>query len=131
MKAMQKAGDPFVPLLVKSYQSRFFRLSAAIQVDPDFLPETVLPAVEHKLRDTYSVDARAFGQPVHLSEVIGVMQNVRGVVSVDVNEFYRSDQAVDRKTRIAAAVPRPGDQEIFPAELLTLDPQPLALEVSI
>ena len=129
LKAMQEAGDPSVPLLVKSYQSRLFRLSAAVKVNPDFLPDKVLSEVEQKLRNTYSFDARAFGQPVHLSEIIGVIQNVRGVVAVDVNEFYRSDQAVDRKPRIAAAVPQPGDDEIFPAELLTLDPRPLGLEV--
>jgi predicted phage baseplate assembly protein len=129
VSALQQFGDPFVQLLVKSYQPRFFRLSARVKPDPDFLPDDVMARVEEQLRETYSFDARLFGQPVHLSEVIGVIQNVRGVVAVDVSEFYRSDLAVERKTRIVAAFPLQGGDEVFPAELLTLDARPLALEV--
>ncbi|HSB10217.1 MAG TPA: putative baseplate assembly protein [Blastocatellia bacterium] len=129
VNAIRRFGDPLVQLAVKSYQPRLFRVTAAVQVDPDYLPEKVLAQVGQKLRETYSFDARSFGQPVHLSEVIGVMQNVRGVVAVEVSEFYRSDLPVDRKTRIAAAVPLQGDDQVFPAELLTLDPRPLGLEV--
>jgi hypothetical protein len=44
--------------------------------------------------------------------------------------LHRSDESVDLKDHIAAAVPRPGDDdEVLPAELLTLDPRPLALGV--
>jgi predicted phage baseplate assembly protein len=129
VSAMQQFGDPLVQLLVKSYQPRLFRLSMRVKPAPDFLPEIVLAAVELKLRETYSFDARLFGQPVHLSEIIGVTQNVRGVVAVEVSAFYRSDQAIERKIRIAAAFPIQGDDVVFPAELLTLDPRPLELEV--
>jgi hypothetical protein len=129
MTAMRESGDPRVPLQIKTYQPRFFRLSATLSIHPDYLSEIVLAAVEQKLRDTYSFEARAFGQPVHLSEVIGVMQNVEGVVAVDVDEFYLSNEAVDRHLRLAAAYPLPGDDEVFPAELLTLDPRPLKLGV--
>jgi predicted phage baseplate assembly protein len=129
LKAMREAGDPTVPLVVQSYQSRLFRLSAAVQVDPDYVPEKVLAEVERKLRDSFSFEARAFGQPVNLSEVIAVIHSVRGVVAVDVNEFYRVDHPEPPKPRLAAAVPRPGAEKVFPAELLTLDPRPLGLEV--
>lgn len=129
LTAMRKAGDPAVPLLVQSYEPRLFRLTAAVRVDPDYLPEKVLAAIEQQLRASFSFDARAFGQPVHLSEVIAVMQNVRGVTEVDVKEFYRSDQTPDLKPRLEAKQPRPGGDGIFAAQLLTLDPRPLALEV--
>jgi hypothetical protein len=129
LKAMRDSGDPQVPLLVKSYQPRLFRLAADLKIDPDFLPENVLKQVEQKLRQAFSFAARAFGQPVHLSEVIGAMQNVRGVLAVNVTALHRSDEAVDRKDHIAAAVPLPGSEEVFPAELLTLDPRPAALGI--
>ena len=131
VSAMRASGDPLVSLAVKSFQPRFFRLRGTIKVDPDFLPENVKTEVEEKLRAAFSFEEREFGQPVHLSEVISVMQNVSGVVSVDVDEFYRSDQAVDRLPRIPAAAPQPGsDGDTAPAELLLLDPNGLNLEVA-
>jgi predicted phage baseplate assembly protein len=130
LSAMQAAGDPQVHVEVKSYQPRVFRLAGAVKIEPDFLPEKVLADVDRKLRDTFSFAARAFGQPVHLSEVIGAMQSVRGTLAVNVTELHRSDESVDLKDHIAAAVPRPGDDdEVLPAELLTLDPRPLAMGV--
>jgi hypothetical protein len=61
--------------------------------------------------------------------VIAVIQAVPGVVFVDVNEFHRADEPVDRLPRIPAAFPRPGGETVAAAELLTLDPRPLQLEV--
>lgn len=129
LAAMRQAGDPTVPLSIESYQQRLFRLSAAIQVHPDYLPEKVLAEVEQKLRESFSFEARTFGQPVHLSEVIAVIQNVRGVKAVDVNELYRSDQPAKLNPRLEAAAPQPVGDKVFAAELLTLDPSPLGLEV--
>jgi predicted phage baseplate assembly protein len=129
LMAIQGAGDSQVPVLVKSYQPRLFRLAAALKINPDFLQEKVLAEGERKLRDTFSFTARAFGQPVHLSEVLAAIQNVRGVVAVNVSRLYRSDETSARNEHIAAAVPRPGDDEVFPAELLTLDPRPLELGI--
>jgi predicted phage baseplate assembly protein len=129
LQAMTGAGDTKVPLLVKSYQQRLFRLSATLSLNAEYLAEKVLVEVEQKLRDAFSFEAREFGQPAHLSEVVAVMQNVSGVIAVNVTEFYRSDQPVECKLHIAASAPSPGDEEELPAELLTLDPRPLALGV--
>jgi hypothetical protein len=130
LRAIQAAGDPQVQVVVKSYQPRVFRLVGAVKIAADFLPEKVLAEVDRKLRDTFSFAARAFGQPVHLSELIGAMQSVRGTLAVNVTELHRSDESVDLKDHVAAAVPQAGaDDEILPAELLTLDPRPLVLGV--
>jgi hypothetical protein len=131
LAAMRASGDQQVSLKLKSFQPRLFRLTATITVDPDFLPDKVKAEVEEKLRSAFSFEARDFGQPVHLSEVISVMQNAAGVVSVDVDQFYRSDQSPERLPRIAAAVPQPDkDDEVAPAELLLLDPNGLTVEVA-
>ena len=131
VSAMKASGDSTVPLLVKSYRPRLFRVAAVLQVDPDYLADKVVADVEQILRDTYGFSARDFGQPVHFSDIVGVMQNVRGVVSVDVIEFHRSDLAAGSapEAHIAAAAPQPGDTQVLGAELLTLDPRPLTLEV--
>jgi hypothetical protein len=131
LKALRQFGDPAVPLIVESYQPRLFRLSAAVKVHPDYLVEKVLAAVEQKLRESFSFEARTFGQPVNLSEVIAFIQNTPGVTAVDVNEFYRSDEPSDLKPRLEAAMPRLGGDKVFAAELLTLDPRPLGLEVML
>lgn len=129
--ALRDSGDQLVSLKVKSFQPRSFRLTATITVDPNFLPDKVKGEVEQKLFNAFSFEAREFGQPVHLSEVISIMQNVTGVVSVDVDQFYRSDKSPERQPRIAAAVPQPDkDGEVSPAELLMLDPNGLSLEVA-
>ncbi|HYJ87075.1 MAG TPA: putative baseplate assembly protein [Pyrinomonadaceae bacterium] len=129
--AMRDAGDQLVSLKVQSFQPRFFRLTATITVEPDFLPDKVKAEVEEKLRSAFSFEARDFGQPVHLSEVISIMQNVTGVVSVDVDQFHRSDKTPGRQPRIAAAVPQPDKGgDVSPAELLLLDTNGLNLEVA-
>jgi predicted phage baseplate assembly protein len=130
LKAMLDAGDPTVPLAVTSYVPRLFRLAATIVVNPDFLPDKVLEAVRARLRERFSFDPREFGQPIALSEVIAVMQPTPGVVSVDVNELYRSDLPPALNITIPASAPRPGAVAPTGAELLTLDPRSVQLAVS-
>jgi hypothetical protein len=131
LAAMRKAAAPHVPLVVQSYRKAFFELSATITVKPDFQKDSVVAAVEQALRAAFSFDARAFGQPVVLSEVIGAMQTVPGVLAVDLDHLGRIDnvgEAVDLSYSIAAAVPQLGnDGTLLAAELLTLDPRPVDL----
>lgn len=148
LSAMQMAGDPYVPLRVQTYRQAYFRMAARVKVDPDYSQDLVLTAVENALRDAFSFDARAFGQPVTQSEVIAVMQAVPGVVAVDLYKLYRPRRLIfydlertvvqnlihffppgsysQLNTILVAAVPQPGaDGSIVAAELLTLDPAPL------
>jgi predicted phage baseplate assembly protein len=127
--AIRDAGDPAVPIEVKSYERRFFLIEAGIIAHSDHLPEKVLYEIERALRDTFSFEARAFGQPVNLSEVMLVIQKTDGVISVDVDKLYRSDFEPKINQRIDAAVPIPGDEGALPAELLILDARPVDLEV--
>lgn len=130
LTAIQDAGDPTVPLILKSYQPRLFRLSAQVKLHPDFLPEKVIKQVEKELREKFSFEARDFGQPVHRSEVIALIQSVTGVVSVNVTQFYRSDEpSPTSHLHLVAAVPAFGGKDFTPAEILTLDPQPVTFEV--
>jgi predicted phage baseplate assembly protein len=130
VSAMQKAGDAHVPVTIKSYRSVTFRVVADLKVDPVFIEEKVVAAVEAALRSGFSFEARAFGQPVTLSEVVAVMQNVDGVLAVDINKLYLSDENEELRSFLPADSPGPGDDTSVPAaELLTLDPAPLQLGV--
>ena len=128
--AMQQAGDPQIPVQIKSYRGVTFKLVADAKVAADYIEEDVLAAVEAALRANFSFAARAFGQPVTLSEVVAAIQNTPGVVAVDINKLYRSDEAEALKSFLPAQAPQAGAEAHAPAaELLTLDPAPLELGV--
>jgi len=130
VSAMLKYADAYVPITVKSYRPITFKVVAAVKVDPDYIAEKVLAEVEASLRAGFSFSARAFGQAVSLSEVVSAIQGVDGVIAVDVNKLYRSDQNEAWNKVLVAEMPQAGDDSSSPpAELLTLDPAPLELEV--
>lgn len=130
LNAIAAAGDPFVSVQVKSYRKVTFAIRGSVKVDALHIPEKVSLEIEKALRSRFSFSARSFGQSVHLSEVIAIIQRVRGVAFVDVDEIRRTDGA-DNKTPLAADSPRPGAAATAAAaELLTLHPGPLSeLEV--
>ena len=71
--------------------------------------------------------ARAFGQLVSLSEVTTVLQNVPGIVAVDVNQLYKEGEPALLNQSLAADAPKPGGSpDALGAELLTLAPESLA-----
>jgi predicted phage baseplate assembly protein len=123
--ALRAYGDPHVPVTLKTYRPALFRIDATVTYDPAHLPEVVKPKIETALRAAFAFDARAFGQPVALSEVIAVIQGVEGVVAVDVNELFRTDKTPSQhpEPRLDADFPGNG----LAAELLTLDPAPITL----
>ena len=126
--ALRTFGDPFVPIEVKTFHSVLFRIEATVKIDPDHIPAVVQKAIEAALRERYSFEAQAFGQPVFLSEAIAVIQSVEGVVSATVKLL---DPNGVEKTAIPAVVPF-GDvvETTNGAELLTLDPRPVTLTVT-
>lgn len=130
LTAMKNAGDPYVPLRVKSFRPALFTLDVGVQVNPDYDAARVLTQIEQKLQDEFSFEARAFGQPVALSQIVAVMHSVQGVIAVDVNALYRIGDPAVLNTRLAAAFPRVGsDGTVDAAELLMLDPRPVGLGV--
>lgn len=131
MAAMRKCGDPHTPLHIESYWPVWFQIQAKVKTHEDHLEEEVLAEIERKLRAHYSFDAREFGQPVAVSEVIGVIQNVTGVVAVDIDYLFCTGESKAWNARLTADRPRSGGDisTMRPAQLLTLDPRPLKLGV--
>jgi predicted phage baseplate assembly protein len=126
--AIRKAGDPYVPLRLKSYRPAAFRIRFKVKVDPAYdKPAVLVRAVAH-LRDRFSFAARAFGQPVALAEVVATLQATPGVVAIDVDRLVRTDgmggSGLDRP--LPAAVPEPNSLAgADAAELLTLSTAPI------
>jgi predicted phage baseplate assembly protein len=132
--AIRAAGDRHLPLRVEEYRPAFFGMVARMRTDPDYIPERVKAAVAAALQEQFGFDARSFGQGVALSEVLAAIQTVPGVVMVDVDELYRipkDEREEQPQPFLEADVTRPGEEDgdVPSAELLTLDPEKLSLEV--
>lgn len=126
LTALRGSGDPFLGVRVASFQPAFFRVTARVAVQPEYLPDRVLDAVQTALGSAFSFETRAFGQPVALSQVEAVIQGVDGVAAVLMDGFARFDDqtAPPVSQRLAAAAPQPGSDAgtVVAAELLLLDP---------
>ncbi len=122
-EALRTYGDPFVAFTVKTYRQAWFQVEGTITIHQDYVGETVLAAVTTDLEQRYDFEARAFGQPVALSEVIAAIQAISGVAAVDLDRFMRGDQPLTAiQPRLIADRPAMGADGLVPAaELLLLD----------
>jgi len=116
LSALNRAGDPNVRFCVKSFRDVPFRIVGTFRVAADHVPERVKAAVDAALLAHFSFEARSFGQSVTLSEVVAVVQNVPGVLMVDVDDIVRLTGGGLISGRLLAAMPE-GE---LAAELLTL-----------
>jgi predicted phage baseplate assembly protein len=133
LSQIKSLGDPSIPLQIAgdpSYRPVFFLVEGTVVINANYIVDVVLAAIERELRSRYSFAARAFGQPVHRSDVIATIQKVPGVISVDLDALYRSTQPRALETILTAAMPQTGSRTaVKPAELLILDPRPMSLGV--
>ena len=102
--AIDRARDPGQPVRIADFDSRFFNLDALIRVDRRHNLEQVRAAVEAALRVAFAFEARAFGQAVTAAEVIQVIQRQTGVVAVDLNKLYLTDDVTGPAQVVPAAV---------------------------
>lgn len=133
MTALKKSGDPSVLVIVKSYNNAFFKLSANLRIDSDYIGEKVLNEVKAELARHFSFEMRDFGRQVSLSEVMAVIQSVSGVVSVDVDILARTDGkgGDGLKQPLIAEVPKAGAEgDALAAELLLIDKNSINIGVN-
>ncbi len=93
-QALHQFGDPYQPVQIDIYRRKLLILSGKVRVLPDYLWEAVAPQIRATLLDTFSFDRRHLGQDVMLSEVISVIQAVRGVAYVDVDLLDGIDESL-------------------------------------
>jgi hypothetical protein len=132
LDALRRYGDSLMSLRLATFRAATFRLRVAVKVDPGFEIERVLDTCAETLRRTFSFAERQFGQQVSVDEIAEVLHRVPGVIAVNVIELYRPDAGGPPRVepRLFARLP-----ESFlaalpePAELLTLEPGPIRVEV--
>lgn len=84
---LDAARDPNHRLLIANHLKVFVELTAGVAVDPDHDRDRVLADVRAAVLAALSFDALRLGQPIHLSDLFRVMQDVPGVVFVDVDRL--------------------------------------------
>ena len=84
-RALSKYGDSFVPVQIAMRELLALVIVANVHILPDYLWESVEPKIRTALFDTFSFERRELGQSVFLSEVVSVIQAVKGVLYVDVD----------------------------------------------
>ena len=102
-QALQDFGDPAQAFQVAVREVMLLVISARVRILPDYQWESVVTRLRAALLDAYGFERRGLGQDVLLSEVISVMQAVRGVAYVDVDAL----DALDQDT-IVENLPDPG-----------------------
>lgn len=132
--AMDAARDTVQQLMIDSYEPIFFQLQARVEIDPAYIPEKVLASATAALKQTYTFERRDFGQPVHKSEVLAIVQAVKGVTAVFLDQFYLRGMLAGPQTLLLANRARRDESAawreapIKPAQLLLLDPKGIDVE---
>jgi predicted phage baseplate assembly protein len=131
--ALGRLRVPYGEYRLGSYRLALFDVAARLTIDPRRVAAAVLAAAEAVLRRAFSFDGRLFAQPVTAAEVTRVLQDVPGVVMVDLQRLARTGApaaAAVASLLPAAAAGWDAAGELSPAELLLLNPAPegVALE---
>jgi predicted phage baseplate assembly protein len=125
--------DPNHKLVIANYAAVAVRVTAHLTVNPRHLNDVVLGAARAALLDALSFERRRFAEPVYLSDMYRVLQDVEGVVAVDIDALdlkssdagFRAAHGVDdtlpqpqRRLLMLPARPAGGSSPgILPAEI--------------
>jgi uncharacterized phage protein gp47/JayE len=129
--AISAAQASAQPVQVGSYERLLFNLVARVGFDTHYEAERIKALVEASLLEAFDFDRRMFGQGVESSEVIAIVQNVPGVVSVKLEAFHFADTSDAVAARLDARMARwePQLKQIRPAQLLLINARGLSLDM--
>jgi predicted phage baseplate assembly protein len=128
--ALDAARDRNHRLIVANVRRVGVLIRAAVTVDPDRIRAEVEAAATAALLDSLSFEHRELGRPLRLGEVFVALQDVPGVVSVDVNTLMFKDPArretggapVQPFLRIERARPDPANRgRVLAAEIAWIE----------
>jgi len=118
-QALLDFGDPYQAIQLEVRELMLIVIEARIRILPDYLWEPVVTQVRTALLDAFGFEQRELGQDVLFSEVLSVMQAVRGVAYVDVDLLRGIPE------KIVDTV-HPGQRRLLtPGEIANLVSQPL------
>ncbi len=121
IKALRAARDPSQHARVDTFDLLLFNLVANISVDSAYISADVFTAIESALTDAFAFEQRAFGQPVTAAEVITTIQNVGGVVYVDLDALYLSSDSQSLNQILPSNIAHSENGAIQKAQLLLIN----------
>lgn len=122
MESLARYGDPHLPVAVRPYRKRQFRVYAKLKTDPARLEKDLHRAAAAALRQAFAFPARAFARPVNGAEVIAVLHQVAGVLAVDLDGLLRIGLiSAGHAARLPARGAECKDGVLLGAELLLLE----------
>lgn len=120
-QAINDIKDPMISFRLYGFNKSTFNVEAQILVDPDKEFDKIKSVVKDTLSDQFSKDMRQFGQDVTSSEIYSVIQNVDGVLAVDLVHFYKTDESQNLQDRLSSHVLRWNCDSMSPADLLVIN----------
>jgi predicted phage baseplate assembly protein len=122
--------DPAQIVRVDSFQRLLFNLQAKVAVDsPRYIKANVYASISDALQRAFAFPKRAFGQIVTSAEVITIIQEIDGVIAVDLDYLYLSSANADFNTLLPAQIARVEDNGLIQlAQLLLINPIGVTLE---
>jgi Baseplate J-like protein len=134
--------DPNHALLLANFCRVPLVVTADLRVDDRYIREDVRQAAQQALLAYFAFERVGFAQPIHLSDIYRVLQEVAGVVSVDINTLHfkgydgwtadqlaargATNEPVQGHLRLFAARPRPGPTSpVDPAVIACFGSNPL------
>lgn len=123
--------DPNHALFLDNYVPVYVVVKATVRVEPSFIASKVGDAAMTTLLNALSFDSLQFGQPLALSDIYAVLQQVEGIGSVDIDMFHFKNQSAGfLAARGATADPVQRRLRIFPARPNSI-PWPPALPAEL
>jgi hypothetical protein len=119
--AIDSYKDPTARFLLRSFNKMLFDVRTKILVSEDREFEDVKVDVKDALKKAFSFESRDFGQAVPLSEVFSVIQGVKGVKAVDIENLDKHEPGLTSNAPDVSVIRAEGvDQEgaVVPSLLL-------------
>ncbi|OUC14148.1 MAG: putative baseplate assembly protein [Alkalinema sp. CACIAM 70d] len=122
--AIDQARDPLQQVQVDPYEAVRFNLEARLVIDESYETKTVEAQVRSRLLDTFAFNQRRFGQAITASEAIAAIQQVPGIIAVDLDALYRlgSSKALEQQLLAQPARWDFAANRSLPAQLLLPNP---------
>ncbi|OUL36284.1 putative baseplate assembly protein [Nostoc sp. 106C] len=124
-------SNPLQAVEIQSYEPLYFNIEATVWIDPRYQENNVKQIIESTLNQIFSFAKREFGQAVAASEVIEIIQNVAGVLAVNLNFLYlKSDnkaKSIPSSLEAKTASWNTSEKLTLPSQLLLINPQGITL----
>ncbi len=127
--AIDNNRDPMQLVEVDSYELQLFNAEAKLKFNSRYQEELLIKNVTASLKAKFNFNNRSFGQDVTAAEVIATIQQIEGVVAVDLDALYKLGSSKDLQQSLTADLASWDEENDIakPAQLLLINPQDIKL----